>query len=243
MNPIDLTPPPESPAPPAREPFWDYADLFLFLFCVVASLVVSLLIGLYAIAKSNTSLRLLAPQIIWYVLSFAALKVLLRLRYDQPFWRSLAWRSIPFSAALGAVFAGPVLALALGVLGNALRTPEINLPFDQMLGSRPTVVLLGIVVVVLGPIAEELAFRGFLMPLLMRSLGVAAGIVLTGVLFGCMHGYEYKWSWQYMLLISLVGCVFGWARYRTGSTITSAFMHSTFNLTQFAAFLVQSKTL
>jgi membrane protease YdiL (CAAX protease family) len=46
-----------------------------------------------------------------------------------------------------------------------------------------------------------------------------------------------------MLLISLVGCVFGWAKYKTQSTATSALMHSTFNLTQFAAFLAQSRTL
>lgn len=241
MNPADLSPVPEPQTAPPREPFWDYADLSLFLFSVVASLVIATLVGVLLIKVSKSFL--LASQVLWYALSFTALKVLLLVRYDQPFWRSLGWRSISLSAALGALFAGPVLALALGVLGNALRTPEINLPFDQMLGSRATIMLLGIVVVVLGPIAEELAFRGFLMPLLMRSLGAAVGIVLTGVLFGCMHGYEYKWSWQYMLLISLVGCSFGWARYRTGSTITSAFMHSTFNLTQFAALLIQSRSL
>ena len=76
-------------------------------------------------------------------------------------------------------------------------------------------VLLGILVVILGPVCEELAFRGFLMPLLMRSLGAAGGIVVTGIIFGSMHGYEYQWSWRHMLLISLVGCVFGWAKYKT----------------------------
>ena len=151
MNPTDLTPPPEFQVTPSREPFWDYADLFLFLFSVVASLVIATLVGVVLIKVSRSFL--LASQILWYALSFAALKVLLLVRYDQPFWRSLAWRSIPLPAALGAVFAGPVLALALGLLGNALRTPEINLPFDQLLGSRGSIILLGTVVVVLGPIA------------------------------------------------------------------------------------------
>jgi membrane protease YdiL (CAAX protease family) len=40
-----------------------------------------------------------------------------------------------------------------------------------------------------------------------------------------------------MLLISIVGVVLGWVRYDTGSTAGSTFMHSTFNLTQLAAFL------
>jgi hypothetical protein len=112
-----------------------------------------------------------------------------------------------------------------------------------MLGSPVTTVLLGALVVILGPVAEELAFRGFLMPLLMRSVGAVSGIVLTGVIFGTAHGYEYRWSWQYMVLISLVGCVFAWAKYKTRSTITCALMHSTFNLAQFAALLWRSRTL
>ena len=112
-----------------------------------------------------------------------------------------------------------------------------------MFGSGGTIVLFGILAVVVGPVAEELAFRGFLMPLLIRSLGAAGGIVLTGIIFGSIHGYEYQWSWQYMLLISLAGCVFGWAKYKTQSTLASALMHCTFNLTQFAALLWRSRTL
>jgi membrane protease YdiL (CAAX protease family) len=123
-----------------------------------------------------------------------------------------------------------------------LHTPEIDLPFQQMLGNAATTISLGIVVVILGPVCEELAFRGFLMPLLVRSLGAAGGIVLTGFIFGSIHGYEYEWSWRHMLLISLVGCVFGWAKYKTQSTAAAAFMHATFNLTQFAAFLWQART-
>jgi uncharacterized protein len=104
--------------------------------------------------------------------------------------------------------------------------------------------LLGVVAVVLGPIAEELAFRGFLMPLLIRSThAAAAGIVITGVIFGSAHGYEYKWAWQYMLLVSLAGCVFGWAKYKTRSTVAGALMHSAFNLTQFAALIWRTRAL
>jgi membrane protease YdiL (CAAX protease family) len=75
------------------------------------------------------------------------------------------------------------------------------------------------------------------MPLLARSLGVVAGILLAGMLFGCMHGPEYNWSWQHVLLITLAGVVFGCARYAARSTLAAAMMHSTFNLTQFAAFV------
>ena len=186
---------------------------------------------------------LLLIQTVWYFLAFGSVAALFRFRYQQRFWPALGWRSISFAVAAGALLAGPLLTFSVGLLGSALRMPEIDLPFEQMLGSRGTTVLLGILVVILGPVAEELAFRGFLMPLLVRSIGAVGGVVLTGVIFGGVHGYEYQWSWQYMLLISLAGCVFGWAKYKTQSTVTGALMHCTFNLTQFVALLLRSRTL
>jgi membrane protease YdiL (CAAX protease family) len=225
-------------------PFWNYADLLLFILLGIPSLGVAYLVAeLLSFTPLSLAFRLILAQVLWYGLTFGALKALLLLRYQQPFWRSLGWKSLPFSATTLHVFAGPMLALALGLLGAALHTPEIPLPFQQLLKDRPAIILLGLLVVVLGPLCEELGFRGFLMPLFIRSLGPAAGILITGIIFGCAHGYEYEWSWRHMLLISVAGCVFGWAKYKTGSTAASAFMHSTFNLTQFAALLINARTL
>jgi uncharacterized protein len=240
MNPIE--PSTEPTLEPSREPFWDYTDFLLFVVLAFSSLAVSLVVGL-AFTKLSLPLRLLLPQILWYILAFGLLKALLLFRYQRPFWQSLGWRHVSLSAASGALVMGPVLAISVGLLAFALHTPEIDLPFQQMLGSTFTTITLGTVVVIIGPVCEELAFRGFLMPLLMRSLGAVGGIVLTGFIFGSVHGYEYEWSWQYMLLISLVGCVLGWAKYKTQSTAAAAFMHSTYNLTQFAAFLWHARTL
>jgi len=246
-DPINLSPIPDPqpaiPNPPS--PFFDYSDFFSFVGFAIGSILIAVLLIRAAriLIPISMPVQLLLVQSAWYVLSFGALAALFRIRYGCPFWRSLDWRGIGFASASSAILAGPVLALGVGLLGSALRTPNIQLPFEQMLGTRATVVFLGVVVVILGPVAEELAFRGFLMPLLIRSLGAAAGIVLTGAIFGSVHGYEYQWSWQYMLLIAIVGCVFGWAKYRTQSTMTSAFMHATFNLTQFVAFLAQARAL
>jgi membrane protease YdiL (CAAX protease family) len=236
---------PNEPAstPRSDAPFWDYMDLLLFSLLVFSSLVLAVVISMLAVSKASASWRLILPQVLWYAFSLGSLKALFLLRYRQPFWRALGWRPISFGAALGAILAGPLLTLSVGLLGSALHMPEIDLPFGQMLDSRSSTILLGILVVILGPVAEELAFRGFLMPLLIRSTGAASGILLTGIIFGSVHGYEYEWSWQYMLLISLAGSVFGWAKYRTQSTVASALMHCTFNLTQFAALLVRSRTI
>ncbi len=228
----------------AREPFWDYKDLLVFVCLLIPSLGIAVLAtGLLTIfTRLSAPLRLFLLQIVFYFLIFVSLGLLFRTRYQQPLWRSLGWKPLPISSAALSLFAGPLLALALAVLGVILRTPEIPLPFQQMLSNRGTVVLFGILVVLLGPLCEELVFRGFMMPLFIRTLGAALGIVFTAVLFGCAHGYEYAWSWRHMVLISTAGVTFGWARYKTGSTAAAAFMHSTFNLTQFVAFLAQANT-
>jgi membrane protease YdiL (CAAX protease family) len=243
MTPTDQPVP--QPATEARQPFWDYQDLGLFISLCFPSLLITILLvrALSGVIPYGKPFQGLLAQLVWYVLVFGSLYALLRTRYRQPFWRSLGWKMIPFSTTAMCLVAGPFLAVAIGYLGYLLRTPEISLPFQQMLDNRPTLILFSLFVIVLGPLCEELAFRGFLLPLFVRSFGAAAGIIVTGVLFGCLHAPEYSWSWRHVLLVALAGCVFGWARYQTGSTAAAAYMHSTYNLAQFAAFVAQSRTI
>ena len=223
---------PIAPSPTtARTPFWDYVDLgFLISLSVPSLLIAALLVRAFSgFLHFGKPFEGLLIQLVWYALVFGSLLGLLRIRYDRPFWRSLGW-NFPVSAVAASFIAGPVLAIAIGYLGYILRTPDIKQPFEQMFQNDPTLILFGLFVVVLGPLCEELAFRGFLMPLLMRSLGVAAGIIATGLLFGGLHAYEYSWSWRHVVLIGTAGTVFGVVRYKTNSTAASTSMHATYNL-------------
>jgi membrane protease YdiL (CAAX protease family) len=106
---------------------------------------------------------------------------------------------------------------------------------------RMAMILVGIFGVTLGPLAEELIFRGFLQPLLVRSMGVVAGIVVAAVPFGLLHFSEYGNSWRHAVLISGAGAAFGWMRQRTGSTKASTLMHSAYNILFFAALWASKK--
>jgi len=226
-----------------RTPFWNYLDLAFFISLGFPALLIAAFVvrGFGGPLHLGKPMQGLLAQLIWYSIIFSSLYGLLRLRYNEPFWRSLGWKILPAPGTLLTFLAGPALAITLGYVGYLLRAPEVKLPFEQMLEDRPTTILFAVFVVILGPLCEELAFRGFLMPLLMRSLGAVPGIVATSLLFGGVHAYEYAWSWRHVLLISTAGMVFGWVRYRTGSTAASTFLHSTYNLTQFAAFMVQNR--
>ncbi len=231
--------PPESPTyqtpePPRRgDAFWDYHDIFVFFGLLVLT-VFSLPLLLVAFPHAPKSYLTLVAQAIVYVVGLGCIAVILRLRYDQPFWRSLGWVAPHPLPAFLSFFLGPLVAISLSYIGYLMRAHSNPLPFEKMLTNPTLVILYGALVVLVGPLCEELVFRGFMMPLLIRSIGAVAGIVITGVLFGALHGFEYK-DWRIVALISAAGALFGWRRYATGSTINSVLMHVGFNLAPFLA--------
>jgi hypothetical protein len=244
--PLEPAPPPEQTPPvPEQYPFWNYLDFALFVSLAVPSFALAgLATGLFLwIRPAGSHARVIAIlllQFIGYLFWFASLYGLLKLKYDRPFWPSLAWRK-PASGWLWSASIGILLAFAIGIVGVLIRTPDIPMPIKDLLGDRFSVALVGVFGVTLGPLCEELAFRGFLLPLLVRSLGAFWGIFLTALPFALLHGSEYAWEWRHILLILVAGLAFGWMRHRSGSTAAAALMHATYNLTQFIGFISQGK--
>src|SRR5271165_4017135 len=195
-----------------RQPFWGYFDLLLFVGLMMPALGLALLAaqGAGALFHLSKPIKLLLLQLLWYILLAALLGAIFRYRYGRGFWSSLAW-NMQFRGLAACIFGGPLLAFAIGAVGYLIHAPIVKLPmFDEMLSDRLTIALFSVFVVALGPLCEELAFRGFLMPLLIRTFGVVGGIVTTAVLFGGLHASEYDWSWRHVLLIAIVGGVLGW---------------------------------
>jgi uncharacterized protein len=233
---------PEQTAPEPY-PFWGWEDVAVFFGLGVPCLVLSLLVVqafLYILPWKNISkaFLLLPAQFVGYGMWFASLVFLLRVKYDKPFWKSLAWVMPQRRFVVRAIFSGPLLAFYIGFIAWLLNTPQIEMPFRDLLTDRASIIMTGIFAVVLGPLCEELAFRGFLLPVLMRSFGRLAGIFLSALPFALLHGPEYSWSWKHITLIAIAGMAFGWVRYRTGSTAAATITHATYNLTQFTAFVV-----
>jgi membrane protease YdiL (CAAX protease family) len=138
---------------------------------------------------------------------------------------------------------GVGVALAIAIVGGLMHTPDLDSPMKRLLSDRLSLVLVGTAAATLGPVCEELAFRGFIQPLLVRSLGPAPGIILTALPFALLHGPEYAWSWRHVLLVTIAGASFGWMRHRTGSTASAAVMHAAYNATFFVALLISGKDL
>ena len=233
--------------PQPKVPFWDYMDLLAFLAaafpCILmAGLITRGLLYLLALPGRGKAPELLAAQFLAYLFWFACLYVLLRLRYERAFWESLGWVRAREDVGKRVGF-GVAAAGVISIAGLLLQTPDLDMPMKHLLSDRTAVLLVGLAAITLGPICEEVAFRGFLMPLLARSLGPAAAIVLSALPFALLHGPQYAWSWRHVMLITLAGSAFGYTRWRSGSTAAAAIVHAAYNATFFAAYVLAGKDL
>ncbi|MCC6292430.1 MAG: CPBP family intramembrane metalloprotease [Bryobacterales bacterium] len=234
--------PPSGYAGQEHYPFWGYDDLALFigaaLPCALVSLLVVAVLPSVLPASSGRALPLLLGQFTGYALWFTTLYLILKVRHGRPFWSSLSWSSSKRGMAL-CFMLGPAVALGMAILGVVLRAPETPTPMNELLRDRGSVFAMGVFATTMGPLCEELAFRGFLLPLLARSFGNAAAVVLAALPFAVLHGPQYSWSWVHVVLVGAAGVCFGLARLWTRSTAAAVGMHATYNLTFFSAFLIQ----
>ena len=231
------------PQPPGRFPFWGYTDLAMFVGFFVVSMAAGFLLfngflWLTHFKLANEAVRQIVPMFLGYLVLFLLVRLQFRVQYDRPFWPSMGWT--PVSRPIGSLIGlGILLAFGVGFGSLLLKTPEGPNPMTKLLADRTSLALIAVFGVTLGPLCEELIFRGFLQPLLVRSLGPAPGIVLAALPFGLLHLPEYGNSWRHGLLIAAAGVMFGWVRQRTGSTKASAIVHGAYNGTFFVALLTQ----
>jgi len=244
-EPESEVPPPPPPPKPEPYPFWSYGDLLLFagltIPCMLLGLgLVKFFLWAFHIHPKVRVLELLPEQFLGYLLLFFMLKLIFRLEYGRPFWASLGWRvtRLPW---LWIMIAGIGAAYAVAAASSLFQMPGGSNPLMDLLKERTSLILMAIFGIGVAPLCEELAFRGFLQPLLVRSLGTIPGILLAAIPFGLLHFQEYGHSWRHVVLISLAGALFGWMRHATGSTMASAVMHAAYNSLGFFALFVQRK--
>jgi uncharacterized protein len=239
----------EVPPPPEPEPypFWTWADLALIagmtLPCMAAGvLLVKGILWLFRLHPTLQVAELLPAQILGYIFVFVALGLMFRLQYGKPFWNSLAWVPSRLSPSWIAI-SGVATALGVAMAAAMLKTPQTSNPMTEMMQDPKALILLAVFGVAIAPLAEELAFRGFLQPLLARGAGPVVGILGAAIPFGILHFHEYGNSWRHAVVISLAGAAFGVMRQLTGSTRAAAGMHASYNAFLFLVLFSSRKDL
>ena len=176
----------------------------------------------------------IGSMLIWYAVLFFFLYVTLSVLRGHSFWECLGWRKLKPGVgelpknALVYFISGCGLSLFVAIVSAQMKTPE-NIPMEELFKYRQTALLFMAMAVLVAPLVEETLFRGYLYPLFARSFGIGPGIVLTGVLFGLMHGAQLGWTLSLVTMLVFVGIVFTIVRARTGTVFASYLMHLGYN--------------
>jgi uncharacterized protein len=226
-----------------EDPAWTYEDLGILMGMLLPSLVVAALVGKAAGAfLPQKGVVTVLMQVCIYAGVMGSLFMLLRVRYGLDFWKAMAW-NVPWRGMARTAMLGPTLAFSLALLAVYLDTPTEKMAIDDLLKDRRSMWAIGLAATTIGPLFEELLFRGFAQPLLVRSLGVIGGLVVTSLPFSLLHGPQYNWGWQRLLVLTLASIVFGLVRWWTGSTAASTLTHAAYNLTFMAGMIFQGDKL
>jgi membrane protease YdiL (CAAX protease family) len=180
------------------------------------------------------------------ILGYLALQI--RVRFREPFWQTIGWRKLDpgiiprWIAYAGFAFGGVVISLLVDAASN-LHPPKGNLPIDAVYQDRLSAFLFLLMAVLLAPLVEETVFRGYIYPAIAKSWGIVVSVLVTGALFGLLHGFQLGGAiWQIALLV-MVGVIFTWVRAATRTVVASYCMHIGYNSFLFVGFLASTHFL
>lgn len=230
-------PPIPTAPPPVENPVWNGWDVLLIAGLTLVTMVIFqiavLLIAHWlwfpresVLDVSKKPILLIASQFLIYIPVALCMVALVEGKYHVPFWRAIRWNWPRPAWRLLAL--GAAMFFVLGLLQSLLPMPK-DTPFEHLFDRPRDAYLLSIIAVTLGPLMEELFFRGFMYPVLARRMGAIWGVALTALPFGLIHLPQYGWAWGAALVIFLVGVVCGVVRAVTRSVGASFLVHAGFN--------------
>jgi membrane protease YdiL (CAAX protease family) len=136
--------------------------------------------------------------------------------------------------AYAIVYAVAVVIQAVYVVLDRLA-PEQQIVVEAQRADAMTAVVYALTAVVIAPFAEEVFFRGTLLPAAVRLAGVRSGLLIQAVVFGAIHVVQTPEALPLAIPLAVVGWCAGLLRLRTGSLVAPIALHATFNALNFIA--------
>jgi len=261
------TDPAKDHGPARRIPHIGHAILF---FSLAFLMVVLCQLAIFTLAHIRLESALqhpglgLASQALAYVLTLAASAWLFPHLWDVSFAQGIHWNFLAARRYWYWIVGGGVLlsAAAQGAL-QLLPTPKTT-TFDNILTTPHAAWLLMAFAVLLAPLTEELAFRGFLLPALATAYDWLAlerspagldrwqrssmhstsalifSAIFSSIPFALLHADQLAHAWGVLGVLYGVSLVLSFVRIRTHSLACSTLMHATYNFSIFVAILIST---
>lgn len=211
----------------------------VLLFLLMAGVVqIGLAIGLSAAGVSSAvmgrdpdsalgTIRVVSLMLVSVVVATVGMALIER---RGPAQYGLAPRPLLPRLAQGAAIGLAMMAALAGILVvlGALRLDPPALDGAQALRQG----LLWMVACLMIGLYEELVLRGYLLARLARSLGYRWAIILTSLLFAAGHLSNAGEGWIGLVSVVLIGLVFGYSVWKTGSLWWAIGYHAAWNWAQ-----------
>jgi hypothetical protein len=222
-----------------REPVWSGWDVLkIAAFMFVTPIFVDILLAFTAHKfvyheipwqkiSQRPAIELIA-EVLAYLIVICYMIALVEGRYHRRFFEAISWKWP--RQVWGLIAIGSILLIGLQGLAHFLPIPK-DVPFEEFFKHPLDAYLTSILAISIGPLMEELFFRGFLYPVLSRRLGVVSGVVLTAFGFGMLHSVQLGFAWGAVFIIFLVGLVLTIVRAVTNSVGSSLVVHIAYNFT------------
>jgi uncharacterized protein len=218
----------------ARPPWPASAGFLGLLFGVIATVVLITLIGAFYFAAGyddpNDAASFDFVAIAAQSAALIGTALIITSRYGRPRARQFGFRR-PAGSAFGWALATLAGYFVLAALYTWLASPpQDDLP--QQLGadkSTALAIITGVFVIAVAPPVEEFFFRGFLYQSFRNRIGVAGGSILSGVIFGAIHGKP-----DYLVPLATLGILLALLFEKTDSIWPCIFVHAVNNALAFS---------
>ena len=126
-------------------------------------------------------------------------------------WKHFGFKKIGILRTIGLVlssyllYIGISILIAVFILYTNIRIPgyQVQEEILPIFGNGiPNLIIVGVMVVGIAPIVEELIFRGFFLRTLSNKIGVFWGSILTATIFAVLHV-----PWQSFIPIFILGLI------------------------------------
>jgi len=271
LEPVDIqhdTDPAEDHGPARRIPHLGHAILFFTIAFFFLTLCGNIVVAAFHIPPESSDkypgLELTAQAASYALTLLAAVWLFPRL-WHRSFLQGIEWNFLAFRRRWYWVVGSAILlSLTVQILSvKFIHQPDKN-PIDELLKTPHGAWLTAAFAVLVAPLVEEIAFRGFLLPALATAydwlaldrtpaglqrwqnsaLNTTSALIFSAIFssipFALLHAGQLSHAWGILGVLYGVSIIFSFMRIRTHSTACSTLMHATYNLTIFAVLFLSS---
>jgi membrane protease YdiL (CAAX protease family) len=239
--------------------------LTLFAFLLSEAAILTLMHGT-PVAQTLASERVqLGSEALTYCLTLTAAWLTLPIFWHQPLLTGLRWN--PAAATWRIALLG--LAIGFASQGISIFIPQPKqMPIEDFFHHPGLIWFLALFGILLGPLFEEVVFRGFLLPAIANAVDyiriprnpdpnialenliawrssssfspLALGIapIVTSLIFASIHGPQIAWNLPALAVLFAVSYALCLVRLRTHSLAASTLVHCCYNLSIFLSIFI-----